>query len=236
MVCHASELQGQSFVCILYVGRNVYISYNDNGVRGFVVFAVCIIFSYDSLSICTKNTEYIEKQYQIIQAISTIYSTDIILFPQTNTWEGLKIPENVGVHLHGGETMGELVETQAAAAGVTFHRERAGGTISFTSEEGVGTTFTIEFRFLLAPETEKGDNSKDNTMQDFQGTQQIRAMHRPDVATIPIIAMTANAFADDIQQSKEAGMSEHLSKPLDEQKMFAMIRKYCREKKEGENQ
>lgn len=64
--------------------------------------------------------------------------------------------------------MGELVETQAAAAGVTFHRERAGGTISFTSEEGVGTTFTIEFRFLLAPETEKGDNSKDNTMQDFR--------------------------------------------------------------------
>ena len=119
----------------------------------------------------------------------------------------MKIPENVGVHLHGGETMGELVETQAAAAGVTFHRERAGGTISFTSEEGVGTTFTIEFRFLLAPETEKGDNSKDNTMQDFQATQ-----------------------------GKEAGMSEHLSKPLDEQKMFAMIRKYCREKKEGENQ
>ena len=44
MVCHASELQGQSFVCILYVGRNVYISYNDNGVRGFVVFAVCYHF------------------------------------------------------------------------------------------------------------------------------------------------------------------------------------------------
>ena len=55
MVCHASELQGQSSVCILYVGRSVYISYNDNGVRGFVVFAVCIIFSYDSLSICTKK-------------------------------------------------------------------------------------------------------------------------------------------------------------------------------------
>lgn len=129
----------------------------------FVSFFHMIHYRY-----ARKNTEYIEKQYQIIQAISTIYSTDIILFPQTNTWEGLKIPENVGVHLHGGETMGELVETQAAAAGVTFHRERAGGTISFTSEEGVGTTFTIEFRFLLAPETEKGDNSKDNTMQDFR--------------------------------------------------------------------
>ncbi len=116
-----------------------------------------------------------------------------------------------------------------------------GGTISFTSEEGVGTIFTIEFRFLLAPETEKEDNNKDNTVQDLQGTrvllveatEQIRAMHRPDAETIPIIAMTASAFADDIQQSKEAGMSEHLSKPLDEQKMFAMIRKYCGKKKEG---
>lgn len=236
MVCHASELQGQSFVCILYVGRNVYISYNDNGVRGFVVFAVCIIFSYDSLSICTKKhrihrkiiSDHTGNQHDLFNGYHSV--------PTDKYMGGLKIPENVGVHLHGGETMGELVETQAAAAGVTFHRERAGGTISFTSEEGVGTTFTIEFRFLLAPETEKGDNSKDNTMQDFQGTQQIRAMHRPDAATIPIIAMTANAFADDIQQSKEAGMSEHLSKPLDEQKMFAMIRKYCREKKEGENQ
>lgn len=78
-----------------------------------------------------KNTEYIEKQYQII-------------------------PESVGVHLHGGETMGELVETQAAAAGVTFHRERAGGTISFISEEGVGTTFQSSFGFYLRQRQKKG--------------------------------------------------------------------------------
>lgn len=81
----------------------------------FVSFFHMIHYRY-----ARKNTEYIEKQYQII-------------------------PESVGVHLHGGETMGELVETQAAAAGVTFHRERAGGTISFTSEEGVGTTFQSSF-------------------------------------------------------------------------------------------
>ena len=122
--------------------------------------------------------------------------------------------------------MGELVETQAAAAGVTFHRERAGGTISFTSEEGVGTTFTIEFRFLLAPETEKGDNSKDNTMQDFQGTQQIRAMHRPDAATIPIIAMTANAFTEDVILAKSAGMNEHIAKPLDIEKLNRMLHEW----------
>lgn len=117
-----------------------------------------------------------------------------------------------------------------------------GGTISFTSEEGVGTTFTIEFRFLLAPETEKEDNNKDNTMQDFQGTQVLLVEDNELNMEIAEFFLTShglvvtNAFADDIQQSKEAGMSEHLSKPLDEQKMFAMIRKYCREKKEGENQ
>ena len=73
-------------------------------------------------------------------------------------------------------------------------------------------------------------------MGGLEAAQCIRKLEREDAKTVPIIAMTANAFADDIQQSKEAGMSEHLSKPLDEQKMFAMIRKYCREKKEGANQ
>lgn len=38
--------------------------------------------------------------------------------------------------------------------------------------------------------------------------------------------MTANAFSDDIEQSREAGMNEHLSKPLDEQKLVEVIRKY----------
>ena len=42
----------------------------------------------------------------------------------------------------------------------------------------------------------------------------IRAMDRPDAATVPIIAMTANAFADDRQKAQEAGMNEHVTKPL----------------------
>ena len=40
-------------------------------------------------------------------------------------------------------------------------------------------------------------------------------MDRPDAKTIPIFAMTANAFLEDMQKSKEAGMDEHLSKPVD---------------------
>lgn len=51
--------------------------------------------------------------------------------------------------------MGELVETQATAAGVTFHRERAGGTISFTSEEGVGRPIQSSFDFYLRQRQKK---------------------------------------------------------------------------------
>ena len=52
-------------------------------------------------------------------------------------------------------------------------------------------------------------------MDGLEATRRIRAMKRPDARTIPIIAMTANAFADDIQQSLVAGMNAHISKPMD---------------------
>ncbi len=63
-------------------------------------------------------------------------------------------------------------------------------------------------------------------MNGYEATRKIRAMDRPDAKTIPIIAMTANAFVEDIQESKRAGMTEHISKPLDVDKMMAAICKY----------
>ena len=66
-------------------------------------------------------------------------------------------------------------------------------------------------------------------MQDFQGTQQIRATHRPDAATIPIIAMTANAFAEDVAEAARAGMNEHLAKPLQMDMVIETIAKCCSE-------
>jgi len=52
-------------------------------------------------------------------------------------------------------------------------------------------------------------------MNGYEATEAIRNLPRRDAAEIPIIAMTANAFAEDIQRSKRAGMNEHLTKPLD---------------------
>lgn len=63
-------------------------------------------------------------------------------------------------------------------------------------------------------------------MDGYEATKTIRKLDRQDATTIPIIAMTAKAFAEDVQEAKEAGMNEHISKPLDIQKLIALIGKY----------
>ena len=62
-------------------------------------------------------------------------------------------------------------------------------------------------------------------LNGYQATQAIRRMEdRPDGATIPIVAMTANAFAEDVQASKDAGMNAHLSKPINPEALLSTIR------------
>ena len=52
-------------------------------------------------------------------------------------------------------------------------------------------------------------------MNGYEATRAIRSMERPDAAVIPIIAMTANAFAEDVKAAMEAGMTAHVAKPID---------------------
>ena len=56
----------------------------------------------------------------------------------------------------------------------------------------------------------------------------IRGLSRPDATTVPIIALSANAFAEDIQKSKNAGINEHLAKPLEMDKVLKVIASYCK--------
>ena len=65
-------------------------------------------------------------------------------------------------------------------------------------------------------------------MDGLTAAQTIRKLERKDAATVPILAMTANAFADDDKRSRQAGMNEHLSKPLDIGKVIEAIEKYRR--------
>ena len=63
-------------------------------------------------------------------------------------------------------------------------------------------------------------------MDGLAATKAIRGLDRTDAAVIPIIAMSANAFEEDIKKSLDAGMNAHLSKPLKIEHMIATIAKY----------
>ena len=56
----------------------------------------------------------------------------------------------------------------------------------------------------------------------------IRGLSDKDKATIPIIAMTANAFEEEQKKSIASGMNEHLTKPLNMEDVMALIYQYCR--------
>ena len=68
-------------------------------------------------------------------------------------------------------------------------------------------------------------------MDGLEAARRIRSLNRPDAKTIPIFAMTANAFADDAERSRQAGMNEHLTKPLDAQVLLKTIGKYRKQGK-----
>ena len=60
-------------------------------------------------------------------------------------------------------------------------------------------------------------------LDGLAATEEIRSMNRRDANSIPIIAMTANAFNDDVERSLNAGMNAHLSKPIDPEKLFETL-------------
>lgn len=63
-------------------------------------------------------------------------------------------------------------------------------------------------------------------MNGYEAAKRIRGLERGDAGTIPIFALTADAFAEDIEAAKEAGMNSHLAKPLDVPAMLREIQKY----------
>ena len=62
-------------------------------------------------------------------------------------------------------------------------------------------------------------------MSGYEAARVIRGLEREDAKTVPIIALSANAFDEDIAMAKDAGMNEHLAKPVDIQKMFTVMRR-----------
>lgn len=63
-------------------------------------------------------------------------------------------------------------------------------------------------------------------MDGYEATRAIRSSAHPEAASIPIIAMTADAFAENIAQAYECGMNDHITKPIDIQALFEVLKKY----------
>ena len=168
--------------------------------------------------------------------------------------------------------------------------EKMGGTITFESAEGIGTTFVIRVPFKIDLDADKREEQKDVSensikglhillaednelnmeiaefvlqnegadvtkawngqeavelfrnskpgefnvilmdimmpvMNGYEATKMIRSLDREDAKEIPIIAMTANAFTEDRIRAKEAGMNEHVAKPVDVELLVKVIHK-----------
>ena len=66
----------------------------------------------------------------------------------------------------------------------------------------------------------------------YEAAKMIRALDRDDAKTVPIIAMTANAFTEDRLKSKESGMNEHIAKPIDAKLLVKVISEFVENKEE----
>ena len=67
-------------------------------------------------------------------------------------------------------------------------------------------------------------------MGGYEATRAIRSMDRPDAKTVPIIAMTANAYREDVEAAMQAGMNGHLAKPFHLGKFMDTLKKYLEKK------
>ena len=95
---------------------------------------------------------------------------------------------------------------------------------------GVGDgTEVLEFIAKEKPDIILMDIMMPN-MDGHQAAKTIRAMEkeRPDASSIPIIALSANAFAEDVKASVDSGMNGHISKPFDMEEVTASIAKYVK--------
>lgn len=112
----------------------------------------------------------------------------------------------------------EIITYQLNESGMKFIRVTNGRQVVETFKDNAPETFDVILMDIMMPE-----------MGGYEATRTIRNMsERPDGKEIPIIAMTANAFKEDIQASLDAGMNGHLTKPLSVSKLLEMIEKVIR--------
>lgn len=111
----------------------------------------------------------------------------------------------------------EFMLKEAGAEVVTAKDGKAAVDVFAASDTG---TFDCVLMDLMMP-----------VMTGYEATHMIRGLNRADAKDVPIIALSANAFEEDVAMAKEAGINEHLAKPVDINKMFKVMCKLKADRK-----
>ena len=115
------------------------------------------------------------------------------------------------------ELNAEIAETLLSDRGMNITLAQDGQQAVKTFEESAPNTFDAILMDLMMP-----------VMDGYSAAKAIRALDRPDALSVPIIAMTANAFDEDVKRCLAAGMNAHLSKPIDIDKLMKTLAQYCK--------
>lgn len=109
----------------------------------------------------------------------------------------------------------EYILTGAGAAVTSARNGRQAVALFEASGQGSVPVFDAILMDIVMPE-----------MDGLQAARAIRASAHPGAATVPIVAQSANAFADDVRKSSEAGMNGYVTKPLDETRLLRELAQY----------
>ena len=112
------------------------------------------------------------------------------------------------------ELNAEILQMMLRQAGADVTLVENGELLVKAFEAAAPNTYDYIFTDIMMP-----------VMDGYEACRRIRALDRPDTQSIPIIAMTANAFAEDVQRSLDAGMDAHISKPFDLKKLQQCLAK-----------
>ena len=132
-----------------------------------------------------------------------------------------ELPDLKGMHIllaEDNDLNREIAEYMLTGAGATVTSARNGKQaveLFATSGQGSAPAFDAILMDIVMPE-----------MDGLEAARAIRASAHPYAAQIPIIAQSANAFADDVRKSTEAGMNGHVTKPLDEVRLLRELAQY----------
>lgn len=189
-----------------------------------------------------KNIQGTGLGMSIVKGLVSMMQGDVQM--HSTPGEGTRFTVTLYLKLESREEISENRESDPPAANLPDGRPLAGIRILLAEDNALNQEVARELLEMAGAVVELAVNGReavdmvqnnpdryDTVLMDIrmpvmdgcEAARRIRALGRPDTDSIPIIAMTANAFSEDVKQSLESGMNAHIAKPIDMQKIIHTI-------------